>query len=46
MEIHGVKIDFMGLAAVITSLVSLLTIIKAKKNKGAYHDRENETKSK
>jgi hypothetical protein len=45
MEIHGVKIDFMGLAAVITSVVSLLTIIKAKKNKGVYRDKTDETKS-
>lgn len=44
MEIGGLKIDLMGIAAVITSVVSLLTIVKAKKNKEVYRDRENETK--
>lgn len=45
MEIYGIKIDFMGLAAVITSVVSLLTIVKAKKNKGVYNDKKNTSES-
>ena len=34
MEIHGVKIDLLGLAAVISAITSLVFAIKGEKNHG------------
>ncbi len=33
MEIHGVKVDLLGLAACITAIGSLYTLIKGQKKK-------------
>lgn len=46
METHGIKIDLIGLSAVITSVVSLITIFKAKKNKEVYRGKKSDEESK
>jgi len=45
MEFHGIKIDLVGLGAVITSVVSLITILKAKKNKEVYRGKKDREES-
>ena len=44
MEIHGIKIDLVGLAAVIASITTLWGMFKGKKKREAYRGFENEKK--
>ena len=44
MEFHGIKIDLVGLAAAITAVASLLSVLKGHKQKEKNNARKDESR--